>query len=264
VSSYLMDSERETQRLLEQARALPVRNHLRSTGLAEGMAALDAGCGPGLITAMMADMVGAGGSVVGLDMSDQRLAQARSLCSSLPQCRFVQADVGQTGLAEGSFDYVWSQFVFEYLKAPEQALAELIRVTRPGGRVVVADVDGPGDLNWPCPEDLQEGIRKLAAAAASASGLDVYVGRKLFHLFRRAGLIQVRVHLVPLYVVAGTADVRQMEDWTTRFQALEPLAIPAFGSLAAYREFARRYLAMLGDPDTLKYAVLLITEGQKQ
>jgi ubiquinone/menaquinone biosynthesis C-methylase UbiE len=258
-----MESEQETRRLLEQARTLPVRGHLLSTGLAEGMAALDAGCGPGLITAMMAEVVGAGGSVVGLDVSDTRLAEARTLCSGLPQCRFVQADVRQTGLPDNSFDYVWSQFLFEYLPNPEPALTELIRVTRPGGRVVVADVDGPGDLNWPFPEDLREGLQKLSAVVAK-TGFDVQVGRKMFHLFRRAGLRQVRVHLAPLHVTAGEADVRLLEDWTTRFKALEPLAVPAFGSLAAYREFANRYVAMLGDPDTLKYSVLLITEGQKQ
>ncbi len=259
-----MESEQETRRLLEQARALPVTRHLLSTGLAPGMAALDAGCGPGLITAMMAEVVGSGGSVVGLDLSDKRLEEARKLCSGLPQCRFVQADVCKTGLPADSFDYVWSQFVFEYLRAPEEGLAELVRVTRPGGRIVVADVDGPGDLGWPFPEDLREGIQKVAAAAKAAAGLDVQVGRKMFHLFRRVGLNQVRVHLAPLYVEAGAADARQMEDWATRFKALEAIAAPAFGSLAAYREFADRYLAMLCDPDTLKYAVLLITEGQKQ
>lgn len=264
MSEYAMESEDETRRLLEQAKALPARSHLLNTGLAPGMAALDAGCGPGLITSIMADVVGKGGSVVGLDMSDKRLAQARSVCEGLPQCRFVQADVRQTGLAANSFDYVWSQFVFEYLQAPEEGLAELVRVTRPGGRVVVADVDGPGDLGWPFPEDLREGIQKFAAAAKASVGLDVQVGRKMFHLFRRAGLSQIRVHLAPLYVEAGAADARQMDDWATRFKALEPVAAPAFGSLAAYQEFARRYLAMLGDPDTLKYAVLLITEGQKQ
>jgi SAM-dependent methyltransferase len=258
-----MESEQETRRLLEQARALPAREHLRLTGLSKGMAALDAGCGPGHISSLMAELVGTGGSVVGLDISEARLAEARALCASLPQCRFMMADVRNTRLPEDSFDYVWSQYLFEYLTAPEQALAELIRVTRRGGRVVVADIDGLGDLNWPFPEDLQEGLAKLTAAVA-ATGFDVHVGRKMFHLFRRAGLAQVRVHLAPLWVVGGVADARLIQDWTTRFAALEPVGGPAFGSLAAYRAFCDRYLGMLGDADSLKYAVLLITEGQKQ
>jgi ubiquinone/menaquinone biosynthesis C-methylase UbiE len=258
-----MESQQETQRLLAQAQSLPVRRHLQDTGLAQGMAALDAGCGPGLISATMAEVVGPGGSVTGLDLSDKRLAEAGSLCAGLPQCRFMQADVRQTGLPDNSFDYVWSQFVFEYLRQPEEALAELIRVTRPGGRVVVADVDGPGELNYPFPEALKVGLQRLFGAAAS-TGFDPHVGRKMFHLFRRAGLGQIRVHLAPLTMTAGAADMRLMDDWKTRFQAVEPVAVPAFGSQAAYQEFCDGYLAMLGDPDTLKYAVLLITEGQKQ
>jgi hypothetical protein len=127
----------------------------------------------------------------------------------------------------------------------------------------VADVDGPGDLAWPFPEELRQGLQKLSAVAAT-TGFDVHVGRKVFHLFRRAGLSQIRVHLAPLYVAAGAADARLLEDWATRLRTLEPLAAPAFGGLAAYREFCAGYLRVLGDPDALKYAVLLITEGQKQ
>lgn len=261
-ASYLMESDAEARRLAEQAKALPVRQHLLSTGLAEGMAALDAGCGPGLITSLIAELVGPSGQVVGLDLHGPRLEEARALCAHLPQCCFVQGDVRRTGLAEASFDYVWSQYVFEYLPDPERALEELLRVTRPGGRVVVADVDGLGMHNWPFPPELEEGCRTFMAALTRA-GLDLHVGRKMFHLYRNAGLRDVRVHLAPVWVVAGAADARLLEDWTLRFTTLEPVVAPAFGGVALYRAFCERYLGLLSDPDALKYAVLLITEGRK-
>lgn len=260
---YLMESEAEARRLAEQEKALPVRQHLLTTGLGPGMAALDAGCGPGGITAVMAELVGPSGSVVGLDINAQRVEEARAACAGLPQCRFVREDLRRMSLPDASFDYVWSQYVFEYLPDPEQALAELLRVTRPGGRVVVADVDGLGLGNWPLPPDLEADCRTFMAALA-AMKLDLYVGRKLFHLYRRAGLADVRVHLAPVWVVAGTADARLMEDWRLRFATLEPVVAPAFGGVEAYRIFRDRYLALLADPDALKYAVLLITEGRKR
>ncbi len=263
MSHYLMESEAEARRLAQQALTLPARTQLGLTGLAPGMVALDAGCGPGVITELMADIVGPTGSTVALDLSPERLAEARARCERLTQCRFVQADVRETGLPAASFDYTWCQFVFEYLPNPELALAELIRVTRPGGRVVVTDMDGIGDLNWPFPADLQADFQKLATAVA-ATGFDMRVGRKVFHMFRRAGLEEVRVHLSPLWLVAGAADARLLEDWTLRLRVLEPVAAPAFGGVAAYRAFGDRYLGMLGDPDTLKYSVFLMTEGRKR
>ncbi|XXF81636.1 methyltransferase domain-containing protein [Myxococcaceae bacterium GXIMD 01537] len=258
-----MESAAEARRLSEQAKALPVHQHLVTAGLSRGMSALDAGCGPGSITSLMADLVGPEGRVVGLDLHEQRLQEARALCAHQPNARFVRADVRETGLPEASFDFVWSQYVFEYLPDPERALAELIRVTRPGGRVVVADVDGLGLHNWPFPPDLEEGCRTFMAALAAAR-FDLYVGRKMFHLYRKAGLDEVRVHVAPLWVVAGSADARLVEDWRQRFATLEPVVAPAFGGVDAYRTFSARYLSLLSDADALKYAVLLITEGRKR
>ena len=94
-SNYLMESEQETQRLLEQAWALPVRGHLVSTGLKPGMAALDAGCGPGLITATWRTWWAPAAACVGLDMSDKRLAEARArapACPLLASCRGCAED----------------------------------------------------------------------------------------------------------------------------------------------------------------------------
>jgi len=263
VSPYLMESDEEARRLAEQARALPIHGHLLATGLAPGMKALDAGCGPGVITAVMAEVVGRQGSVLAVDAHPQRLEEARAHCALLPQCSFGQADVRKLDLPGDTFDYVWSQFVLEYLKEPEAALAELIRVTRPGGRVVISEVDEPGRHIWPCPPDIEEGFRKFNAAVAAA-GLDLQVGRKMFHFFRRAGLEQIRVHLAPLWVVAGAADGRLLNDWKQRFTTLEPVVAPSFGGVEAYRASCERYLELLSDPDALKYSVLLITEGRKR
>jgi SAM-dependent methyltransferase len=260
---YVMESEREARRLAEQARALPVHGHLLATGLSPGMKALDVGCGPGVITAVIAEVVGRQGSVLGIDLHAQRLEEARAHCAPLPQCSFRQGDIRRLELPDGTFDYVWCQFVVEYLSQPAGAVAELIRVTRPGGRVVVSDVDALGLQNWPISPQLEEGCRKFFAAL-TAVGVDLHAGRKMFHLFRRAGLEQVRVHLAPLWVVAGAADARLMSDWKQRFETLEPIVSPAFGGAQGYWVFCEQYLGLLSDPDALKYAVLLITEGQKR
>jgi ubiquinone/menaquinone biosynthesis C-methylase UbiE len=257
-----MESEEESRRLVAQAEAHPVLEHLVATGLSEGQVALDAGCGPGVITSVMASRVGPSGKVVGLDVSAERLAEARSFCAPLPQCGFVQADLRSSGLPDACFDYVWCQFVLEYLPRPELALAELVRMTRPGGRVVVSDVDGVGMLNWPMSPVVQEGIPKFLKALGS-TGFDIHVGRKMYHLFRQAGLQDVRVRLSPLWVVAGVADSRLVQDWSIRLQTLESVAAPAFGGMDAYRAFSRAYLDLLCDEDALKYSVLLVTEGRK-
>jgi ubiquinone/menaquinone biosynthesis C-methylase UbiE len=255
-----MESAAETHRLLRQEQADDARPLLLATGLRPGARALDAGCGPGGISQTMAQIVGPQGHVTGLDLSEVRLSEAARRCAHLPQVQFVRGDIRHSGLPDASFDYTWSQYVLEYLSDRDAGLAELIRVTRPGGRVVVSEIDGQGLNNWPMPERLAEGARCFQRGLES-QGFDLFVGRKLFQSFRRAGLRDVRVHLAPQYVIAGPADARFLADWETRFQALAPAVTPAFGSEASYQEFCQGYLHMLTDPDTLKYSVLVVTEG---
>jgi ubiquinone/menaquinone biosynthesis C-methylase UbiE len=261
---YIMESGDETRRLLAQERAEDARRPLLLTGLREGQRVLDAGCGPGGILETIAGMVGPTGRAVGLDLSEERLAEARRLLQHHGNVDFVRGDVRETGLEDASFDYTWSQYVFEYLPlaARQRALAEFIRVTRPGGKVVVSEIDGQGLNNWPITGVLHERSVQFTTALGRA-GFDIFVGRKMFQEFRQAGLRDVRVHLLPQYVIAGTADARFLVDWETRLTTLGPLVADALGGADSYRELSRDYLGMLADPDVLKYSVLLVTEGTR-
>ncbi|MBZ4334065.1 methyltransferase domain-containing protein [Corallococcus interemptor] len=259
---YLMESAEESRRLLEQEQSQDTRAVLLRTGLAPGTRALDAGCGPGGIAELMAELVGEGGHVTGVDLHEGRVAEARTRNAHRPNVTFLQADVRTTGLPPDAFDYAWSQYVFEYLPDRHVALAELIRVTRPGGRVVVSDIDGLGFQNWPFPEHLRVGTERIVEALA-ARGFDLYVGRKLYSEFRRAGLTDVRVHLMPFYLSPGAAEARLVRDWKTRFEALAPVGAAALGGMEPYQAHCADFLAMLEDPEGLKYAVTLVTEGTK-
>ena len=200
--SYLMESSKEGQRLVQQERANPSSVRLLQAGLRRGERVADLGCGSGAVMPAILDLVGPEGWVTGVDLSPERVEEARRLLGPARNAEVRLGALPATGLPEASFDFTWSQFVFEYLREPEAALREMIRVTRPGGRVAVADVDGIGLAFWPRPAVLEEGTEPFMRAL-SATGFDFFIGRKLFTLFRQAGLADVSVHLSPLYVSAG-------------------------------------------------------------
>lgn len=258
--SYLMESKDEAQRLLAQEEADLARERFLAAGLKSGDHALDAGCGPGGVAAAMADVVGAEGSVLGIDLSAERLAAAQSFVVSRPQLRFQTGNVLHTGLEPRRFDFVWSQFVLQYLPQPGDALSELMRVTRQGGTVCVSEVDGAGLWSHPISPRVEQGLIKLQAALAT-TGFDPYSGRKMFSHFRRAGLENVRVRVSPFYVHAGRASDRFLSDWETRFRTIRLLAESAFGGPEPYQAFVEEYLGLLRNPDALKYAVVLVTFG---
>jgi ubiquinone/menaquinone biosynthesis C-methylase UbiE len=102
---------------------------------------LDVGCGPGYYVGELAEEVGPDGHVSGLDPSEPMLALARGRCAESANVDFQVGDATALPYGDGEFDAVVSVQVLEYVGDVEAALAEFRRVLRPGGRVVLWDVD---------------------------------------------------------------------------------------------------------------------------
>ena len=108
---------------------------------APGERVLDAGCGPGFYVAETLERVGAEGSVVGVDASESMLALAAKRCEGHDNVSFHEGDVTALPVADADFDRALSVQVLEYVADIPAALAEMRRVLRPGGRVLIWDVD---------------------------------------------------------------------------------------------------------------------------
>src|SRR5581483_3541232 len=122
---------------------------------------LDVGCGPGFYVAELLRRVGDAGSVTGVDRSPQMLALAADRCSGHGNVTFAEGDATSLPVASGEFDAAISVQVLEYVADVDTALGELHRALRPGGRVVVWDVDWSA-LSWHS-EDPARMARVLAA-----------------------------------------------------------------------------------------------------
>ena len=101
-----------------------------------GGAALDVACGTGQLTLELRDRVGPGGRVVGLDFSEQMLAVART---AHPLIEWVQGDATSLPFEDSSFDAATTAFGLRNLAYPKKGLAEMRRVVRPHGRLVVLE-----------------------------------------------------------------------------------------------------------------------------
>lgn len=102
--------------------------------------ALDVGCGTGALAYALAPLVGV---VIGVDASEDFLAPARE--HAPPGCTFVVGDAEALPFPYGDFDLVGCLRVLHHVRRPELVVAELARVTRPGGRILLADQLGDID-----------------------------------------------------------------------------------------------------------------------
>jgi len=117
---------------------------LHALGLQAGERALDVGAGPGFLVAEMAEQVGPNGHVTGLDISDSMVALAQRRCAKEPiksRTTILKGDATALPFPDASFDVGVSTQVYEYVPDVAQALAELHRVLRPGGRALILDTD---------------------------------------------------------------------------------------------------------------------------
>jgi len=110
-------------------------------GAKSGERILDVGCGPGFYVDELAEEVGDTGTVVGVDESAPMLEVAAGRTAGRSNVAFHQGDVTALPLPDGTFDAALCVKVLEYVEDVRGAMRELCRVVRPGGRVVVWDVD---------------------------------------------------------------------------------------------------------------------------
>jgi len=110
---------------------------LAAAALRGGERVLDVACGTGLVSFRAARSVGPAGRVLGVDLSGAMVdaARERALQRALPNATFERMDAESLALPAASFDVVLCALGLMYMPEPEQALREMRRVLRPGGRL---------------------------------------------------------------------------------------------------------------------------------
>ena len=119
-----------------------IRQAIRALELPEGSRGLDAGCGIGNHALMLAEVVGPGGYVTGLDLSAEFVAHAQGLAEQTglsAVVSFRQGDVNELPFDDNSFDWAWSVDCVGHrtIGEPQSGLRELARVVRPDGQVAI-------------------------------------------------------------------------------------------------------------------------------
>lgn len=181
-------------RILHNIYGPGARRLLEQAGIQPGMRVADLGCGVGMVTQLMAELVGPDGEVVGVDFSAAQIEQARTL---LPvhqtNVRFIEASATDTGLAAESFDLVYCRFLLIHLTDPELALREMYDLLKPNGLLVCEDGDLTSAGSEP-PSKLQD-FSHLFGHLGPKWGVDYSLGRRLFRMVLAANFSQPEITL---------------------------------------------------------------------
>jgi ubiquinone/menaquinone biosynthesis C-methylase UbiE len=159
--------------------------------LRAGERVLDVGCGTGEQVRALAARVGPTGRAVGVDRSATMLAEARERGrGARSPAAYRLGDAYALPFPRDAFDACLAEKLFAHLARPGQALAEMCRVARAGGRVVVASVDAETMVLDVPDRALTRRILNHWCDTRSVNG---WAGRQLPRLFREAGLVDIAI-----------------------------------------------------------------------
>lgn len=167
------------------------RRVLLEAGVQPGMRVADLGCGVGMATSLLSELVGPKGHVVGVDFSGAQIEHARQRLSHLSNVSFVEASASDTGLPRESFDLVYCRFLLIHVTEPELVLSEMRNLLKPNGILVVED----GDLSsaGSVPPTVLDIFGTLWGRLGPSRGVDYTLGSNLFQRVLAANFSQPEI-----------------------------------------------------------------------
>ncbi len=164
---------------------------------------LDAGCGTGEISSRLAELFPQA-RVLAVDIVDHHLDLARSRCASLaPRLTFEHQSIFALDAADRSFDLTVCRHVLHSIPHPDRVIAELARVTRPGGYLHLIPEDY-GMLHFQrAPLDPRNFWHVVAPAFSAGTNADLFIGRNIFGILAAMNLEDIKVD----YAIVDTVRV---------------------------------------------------------
>jgi len=214
-------------RLSNQAAALAGLLH-GGTRYAPGSRVLEAGCGTGAQTVILAGR-GPQAEFTSIDVSEESLAEAarQVQLAGCQNVRLARADIFHLPFQPSCFDHVFVCFVLEHLKDPAGALAALMTVLRPSGSLTVIEGDHGSAYFHPDSEQARRAIQCLIDLQQQAGG-DPLIGRRLYPLLVQAGYREM--HVTPLVAYADgsrpdLADAITLKTFTAMVEGVAGQAV---------------------------------------
>lgn len=183
---------------------------LQRAGVSSASRVLDIGCGGGDVTHLMAELA-PGAHVAGVDRDPVVIDLARSEAADagVGNIEFRVDDVTELVVEEASFDVVYARFLLSHLPDPVAMIERMIGWCRPGGAIVVEDVDVAGSICWPEDPCFARSV-ELYQQANRACGGDPQIGLRLPAMLRGAGAVEIEATIVQPGGLAGDATRIQL------------------------------------------------------
>ena len=198
--------DKELERLRNQTLiswAKEARN-LQWLGLRDDMTVLELGSGPGFVAEGLLDLL-PNGNLVSVEIDPVLIEKARSYLQDKAGSRWklIEGNVMKVDLPDNTFDFVYGRYLFQHLPDPVGAAKEALRLLKPGGKLVITDVDDELVVFDPPASGetkaIEDRVMTYLKEHQASQGGNRLIGRRLTHILRDAGYQNLVLEALPLH-----------------------------------------------------------------
>lgn len=261
---YLMESDDEITRLELKTGVEEVRRHAEWCGLKPGLRVLDLGCGTGKTTEVLFDIVQPGGSIAGVDNSEDRISYAAKHHGK-PGIEFFVRDFTSPIDDLGEFDIIWVRFVLEYFQNESSSIVKnLMKNLKPGGYLCLLDLDHNCLNHYELPERTEKILHDLMKRLDREHNFDSYAGRKLYSYLYDNGYENIQADIMPHHLIYGEINDSDLFNWIKKAEVAASRIEDLFEDYhGGYEAFFADFKKFFTDPRRFTYSPLILCKGMR-
>lgn len=261
---YIMESPDEALRLDLKADPNVLIKEATWAGIKPGMRVADLGCGPGKTTFYLNKLVQPNGSVVGVDISKQRIEYAQKNYQD-EGLEYYLCDIRKPMDHFGLFDFIWVRFVLEHFRENSfDIVKNITSILRPGGILCLVDLDFNCLIHYGIPAKLEKALLGLMALLEEKANFDPYVGRKFYSYLYDLGFQDIDVDINTHHLIFGELKDIDERNWLYKVDvAAQASGYPFKEFSGGFEEFKGEFIKFFRDPRRFTYTPIILVRGCK-
>ncbi|MDI1472727.1 MAG: methyltransferase domain-containing protein [Thermodesulfovibrio sp.] len=261
---YLMENNEEIFRLELKTDTEAVKKQAKWAGIKPGMKVADIGCGAGITTVVLYQLVQPGGEVLGIDSSIERINYAKENYGK-KGIEFKYFNILEPLNIEHSFDFIWVRFLLEYYRRESfEIVKNISKLLKPGGILCLIDLDHNCLNHYQLPPRLEKTLFKLMNSLESEANFDPYIGRKLYSMLYDLGFTNIKVKVEAHHLIYGKIKEKDVYNWFKKIEVVSKKIKFKFEEYEdGYDGFLREFKEFFLNSRRFTYTPLILCRGQK-
>ncbi|RJX36462.1 MAG: methyltransferase domain-containing protein [Desulfarculus sp.] len=192
---YIHGTSKDEQARLRLLNKITNRSFIAYLGDCHDLSICDFGCGLGTLIGDLAEAY-PGSKIVGLEISEAQASVARQNNPGHGNVAIIRTDVLCNDLPAGSFDITYCRYLLEHVADPVAVVKEMVRTTKPGGKIVSQENDLHNVIYHPEIKGHDEVMQQFCNLQIKLGG-SPFIGRELFDIYKSAGVTEIELSYAP-------------------------------------------------------------------